>query len=42
MYHLFVDADFLPLYRISLAVGREFKMNTSTDRTQDFDKPLFL
>lgn len=39
MCHLYVDADFLPLYRIGLAAGRAFDMNMAADRMQDYDKP---
>ena len=43
MYHLFVDADFIPLYRISIAAGRAFDRKMMTDMTADFEKPpVFL
>jgi len=43
MYHLFIDADFIPLYRISMAAGRAFDKNISTDLTPDYKKPpVFL
>ena len=43
MYHLYLDADFIPLYRIALAAGRAFDKDISTDITTDYEKPpVFL
>jgi len=43
MNHLYVDADFLNLYDISLVAGRAFEAARPADRTEDYDDlPVFL
>jgi putative ABC transport system permease protein len=43
MFHLQVDSDFVPLYGLTMAAGRAFDKNISTDLTTDSVKPpVFL
>lgn len=43
MHHLNFDADFIPLYGISLAAGRAFDAKNTADITPDYRKPpVFL
>jgi putative ABC transport system permease protein len=43
MYHLFVDADFIPLYGMPMAAGRAFRSDMSTDETaSDEQAPVFI
>jgi putative ABC transport system permease protein len=43
MNHFFIDADLIPLYRMTMAAGRAFDKNMATDRTTDFEKaPVFI
>jgi len=43
MYHLFIDADFISLYDISMAAGRAYDPARIADRTDNWDEePVFL
>jgi putative ABC transport system permease protein len=43
MYHLYVDADFIPLYGMPMAAGRAFRNDVTADETRsDEQAPVFV
>jgi putative ABC transport system permease protein len=43
MYHLYVDADFIPLYGMPMAAGRAFRNDMTTDETKSEEQaPVFV
>ncbi len=43
MYHLYVDADFIPLYGMTMAAGRPFRADMIADETKSEDQsPVFV